>query len=102
MKKSKILEAIHESATSLHKTGAIPNLSMREFDKACLHDVHDMTAESIKSLREQQKVSQSVFAAYLNISISTIKKWEIGLKKPSGAALKLLNLIERNGLSAVA
>jgi putative transcriptional regulator len=101
MKKSKILDAVHETASGLHKARAISNTTMREFDKACLHDVHDMTSESIKLLREQQKVSQSVFAAYLNISISTIKKWEIGAKKPCGAALKLLNLIERNGLDAV-
>ncbi len=102
MRRSKILDAVYETASGLHKAGAISNTTMREFDKVCLHDVHDMTSESIRLLREQQKVSQSVFAAYLNISISTIKKWEAGEKKPSGTALKLLNLIARNGLDAVA
>ncbi len=102
MKRSKILDAVYETALGLHKARAISNTTMREFDKVCLHDVHDITSEGIKLLRERLKVSQAVFAAYLNLSISTIKKWEIGAKKPSGAALKLLNLIERNGLDAVA
>jgi len=37
----------------------------------------------------------------LNTSVSTIQKWELGDKKPSGPSLKLLNLLERKGLHAV-
>ncbi len=44
--------------------------------------------------------SQAVFAAYLNTSVSTVQKWEIGEKSPSGPALKLLNIVERKGLKA--
>jgi hypothetical protein len=46
-------------------------------------------------------VSQAVFAAVLNTSLSTVQKWEVGDKKPSGPSLKLLNLIERKGLEAI-
>jgi putative transcriptional regulator len=42
-----------------------------------------------------------VFAAYLNTSVSTVQKWEIGEKTPSGPALKLLNIVERKGLKAL-
>jgi len=42
-----------------------------------------------------------VFAAVLNTSLSTVQKWEVGDKKPSGPSLKLLNLIERKGLEAI-
>jgi putative transcriptional regulator len=52
-------------------------------------------------LREKAKISQAVFAAYLNTSVSTVQKWEIGEKKPSGIALKLLNIVERNGLDVL-
>jgi putative transcriptional regulator len=52
-------------------------------------------------LREKAHVSQAVFAAVLNTSLSTVQKWEIGDKKPSGPSLKLLNIIERKGLEAV-
>jgi putative transcriptional regulator len=60
-----------------------------------------MPPRRIKSLRESAHVSQAVFAAVLNTSVSTVQKWEVGDKKPSGPSLKLLNLIERKGLEAV-
>lgn len=55
----------------------------------------------IKSLRERARISQAVLADVLNTSLSTVQKWEVGDKKPSGPSLKLLNLIERKGLEAV-
>lgn len=74
---------------------------MAEFDALCHLDVHEMPPQQIKSLRERAHVSQAVFAAVLNTSVSTVQKWEIGDKKPSGPSLKLLNLIERKGLDSV-
>jgi DNA-binding transcriptional regulator YiaG len=49
----------------------------------------------IRQLRENAHLSQAVFAAVLNTSVSTVQKWEIGNKKPSGPSMKLLNLIDR-------
>jgi putative transcriptional regulator len=43
-----------------------------------------------------------VFAALLNTSVSTVQKWEVGQKKPTGTALKLLHLVQQNGLGIVA
>ncbi len=99
--KSKILDAVHQTATGLHKSGVIADVTMRDFDKLCLQPVRLMQPAQIKKLREQAKLSQSVFAAYLNTSVSTVQKWEIGEKKPSGIALKLLNIVERNGLDVL-
>lgn len=99
--KSKILDAVHQTASGLHQSGAITDTTMREFDKLCLHPVHPLQPAQIRQLREQAKISQAVFAAYLNTSVSTVQKWEIGEKKPSGTALKLLNLVERNGLEVL-
>jgi putative transcriptional regulator len=47
-------------------------------------------------------MSQAVFAAVLNTSVSTVQKWEIGEKRPSGPSLKLSNVIERKGVDALA
>jgi putative transcriptional regulator len=52
----------------------------------------------IKELRERYRVSQPVFARYLNTSESTVEKWETGAKKPSGMALKLLAVVQKHGL----
>lgn len=60
-----------------------------------------MPPQKIKSLRESANLSQAVFASVLNISVSTVQKWEVGDKKPSGPSLKLLDLIERKGLEVV-
>lgn len=100
-RKSRILQEVHEMASDLHRIGLIDKRRMREFDALCHLDVHEMPPQKIKSLREQARLSQAVFAAVLNTSISTVQKWEIGDKKPSGPSLKLLNLIERKGLEAV-
>lgn len=100
-RKSRIMEEIHETAHGLHGAGLISKRRMGEFDALCHLDVHEMAPHKIKSLREQAHVSQAVFAAVLNTSVSTVQKWEIGDKKPSGPSLKLLNLIERKGLESV-
>ncbi|MDX0178924.1 helix-turn-helix domain-containing protein, partial [Sinorhizobium meliloti] len=52
----------------------------------------------IKALRENNHVSQPVFARYLNTSESTVQKWETGAKRPSGPALKLLSIVRKHGL----
>jgi len=99
--KSRILEEIHETAQGLHGAGLISKRRMLEFDVLCHLDVHEMQPQQIKSLRERARFSQAVFAAALNISLSTVQKWEVGDKKPSGSSLKLLNLIERKGMDVV-
>ncbi len=99
--KRRILAEIHESARGLHGAGLISKRRMREFDALCQLDIEDMPAEKIKALREEAHVSQAVFAAVLNTSVSTVQKWEVGDKRPSGPSLKLLNLIERKGLEAL-
>ena len=102
MAKSRILNEVYETASGLHASGVFSEVTMRHFDKLCLAPVHDMQPQDIQNLRKRAKISQAVFAAYLNTSVSTVQKWEIGEKKPSGIALKLLNLIEQKGLEVVA
>ena len=58
--------------------------------------------EEIKQNRETSRVSQAVFAALLNTSVSTMQKWEIGQKRPTGTALKLLHLVKSKGLESIA
>ena len=61
-----------------------------------------MKPKQIKTLREREHVSQTVFANYLNVTPNLVSKWERGEKRPSGPALKLLSLVEKHGLSVVA
>lgn len=99
---SKILKELHDTAKDMHKIGTLDTTTMREFDALCLRPVKRLSAKQIKSLRISYKLSQPVFAAYLNISPSTVRQWENGDKEPSGPSLKLLNIVRDKGLSAVA
>lgn len=99
--KSDAFEAIHSSATALYKVGAIDKTTMRHFDESCLTSPPVLKPEQIKKLRLRLRVSQPVFARYLNTSESTIEKWETGAKQPGGMALKLLSVIEKHGLEAL-
>jgi putative transcriptional regulator len=94
--------AIHETMGALYKVGAIDKRTMRQFDDACLTSVEPLTPKQIKALREREHVSQTVFANYLNVTPNLVSKWERGEKRPSGPALKLLSLVEKYGIAAVA
>ena len=100
--KSAILEAVHETATGLYKAGVMDQVTLREFDRLCLPPVEPLQPMQIKQIRETSRVSQAVFAALLNTSLSTVQKWEIGQKRPTGTALKLLHLVQKRGLEVVA
>jgi putative transcriptional regulator len=100
--KSDIKGAIHEIASGLHGVGLIDKQTMRRFDDSCLTPIHEFNADQIRALREREDVSQAVFASYLNVTKDSVSKWERGEKKPAGPSLKLLSLVERKGLAAIA
>lgn len=50
-------------------------------------------AEQIAELRKRLRMSQSVFAATLNVSPKTVQSWEQGLRQPADAALRMLQVI---------
>ena len=100
--RSDAFAAIHESALALHGVGAIDKATMRKFDESCIAKTPTFEATEIKQIRERAKVSQPIFAMYLNTSDSTIQKWEAGTKKPSGMALKLFDIVHKHGIGVLA
>jgi putative transcriptional regulator len=97
-----VMAAIHETMAALRKVGAIDKQTMRCFDGACLTPVPLLSPKQIRAVREREHVSQAVFANYLNVTPNLVSRWERGEKRPSGVALKLLSLIEKHGIAAVA
>ncbi len=94
-----ILDTVHETAKGLQDAGVINSTTMRKFDLLCLEPAKKMSKREVKRIRLSVKVSQPVFAQYLNVSPSTVKKWEAGEKHPSGASLRLLQLVDNSGLA---
>lgn len=100
--KSDALASLHRMMEDLHDAGAIDKQTKRHFDTGCLTPIHEFTPDQIKALRAREEVSQRVFALYLGVTKDSVSQWERGQKKPAGAALKLLSLVEKNGLEAIA
>jgi putative transcriptional regulator len=63
-----------------------------------------MRAEEVVRLRLDHEMSQALFARLLNVSIKTVQSWEQGTRKPSQAALRLIQIFgeDLNGLLRVA
>lgn len=99
--RSPILDAVHEGARDLHSAGFIDMRTMREYDALCLAPVPQYSSAKIRALRARHRISQAVFATVLNTSLSTVRQWEIGEKRPSGPSLKLLNLLDKKGLEVL-
>ncbi|WP_082783684.1 DNA-binding transcriptional regulator [Snodgrassella sp. CFCC 13594] len=50
----------------------------------------------VAELRLRMGLSQNKFARKLGISVNTLKSWEQGQRKPSGAANVLLQLLDKH------
>jgi putative transcriptional regulator len=100
MRKS-IAASITETVSDLHNSGLVDDITMRNIENLCVPEVQEYTPENIISIRKKFKLSQAALASLFNISPSTVQKWEQGNKKPAGASKKLLDIMERKGISAL-
>jgi putative transcriptional regulator len=100
--RSSLMASIHETAEGLHVAGIMNKRTMREFDDMCLTPVQPLKPKEIRAVRLREGASQAVFARYLNVTTGLVSQWERGEKHPQGASLKLLTLVAKNGLQAVA
>ena len=100
--RSKLAGVVHRAAEGLSRAGALDKTTMREFDAMCLTTVQELSKHEIKQVRMANNVSQEVFANYLNMTPTLVSQWERGEKKPSGPSLKLLSLVKKKGLEAIA
>lgn len=58
--------------------------------------VKQYEAEDVKKIRKSTGMSQKLFANYMGVSDKTVEAWEAGTNCPSGAASRLLNMMEMN------
>src|SRR5690554_5032977 len=99
--RSRLLDEVRETAGDLHKFGLISKRRLEEYDALCRTDDSRLPAPDIRQIRLQAQMSQAVFAAVLNVSVSSVQKWESGEKKPAGASLKLLHLVKRKSIEVL-
>lgn len=105
-KSSRLTKALLETAKDMLDGGILKEkeykkITMRHLGKKNLPKIDPMTSAEIRALREKAHLSQAAFASYLNLTVGYISQLERGLKKPTGAALALLNVVRRKGFNAI-
>lgn len=99
---SRFMACVHKTAGGLHEANVMDKRTMRQFDELCLTPIKPLQPEEIRTLRQPKHASQAVFARHLNVTIGLFSQWERGGKHPQVASLKLLSLVAKNGLEAIA
>jgi len=92
--RNKIKNAMGETISDIIKNGGKTSFTEKEL-KSLNVDIPqvNLAANDIRKIRDQIHLSQAVFAKLLNVSLSTIRQWEQGVKKPSGSTQVLLELL---------
>lgn len=100
---SRMLSELLETASGLNKYGVLSKTDMAKMKMLC-EPPPEYTPDRVIAIRTGiAKMSQAVFASVLNVSVSTVQKWEssVAHKHPGGAAAKLLQLVESKGVDAL-
>ncbi|MCD6680236.1 MAG: transcriptional regulator [Burkholderiaceae bacterium] len=103
VEEARMLHELLETAGELNSYGVMSKAKLATLRLLC-ETPPTYTPERVLAIRTTiAKMSQSVFAAFLNVSVSTVQKWEspAANRHPSGAAAKLLQLVEAKGVDAL-
>ena len=105
-KPSGLTKALLETADDMRKGGLLDDvahekITMRLIGEKALPAARPISSGDIRAIRERAKMSQAVFAHYLNVTVGYISQLERGARRPSGAALALLKVIRRKGIDAI-
>jgi len=105
-KPGRLTQALLETAKDMQQAGILTDeaygkITMRHLGVKDRADLEPLTGEDIRAIREEANMSQAVFAHYLNVTVGYVSQLERGAKRPTGAALKLLNVIQRKGIEAI-
>jgi putative transcriptional regulator len=94
-----------EMAEGMHASGIMDDAAYEKITMRHPHHVggppEPLTGDDIRTMREQARMSQAVFAHLLNLTTGYVSQLERGVKRPTGAALVLLNVIRRKGIDAI-
>ena len=92
-----IKNAIGETVQDMVNSGATVSFTKKELDSLgiIIPDVQ-ITKSQIQAIRKRMNLSQPVFARLLNVSVSSIRQWEQGKRRPTGSTKVLLELLEKS------
>ena len=76
-----------------YERGNLPNVRVR---KVTIAPLNTYTDKEIKAIRTQHNMTQKLFAEALGVSRKTVEAWESGTNRPSGAASRMLGLLQQD------
>ena len=102
---SRLAKALLETADDMRRAGIMDGethakITVRHLGKPTI-TAEPISGDEIRQVREQAHLSQAVFARFLNVTTGYVSQLERGTKRPTGAALALLNVIRRKGIEVV-
>ena len=105
-KPSRLARELVETAEGMHRAGLLDRatydkITLRHLRPLGVPKVSAVTGQQIRAMRERANMSQAVFARHLNLTVGYVSQLERGAKRPTGAALALLNVIKRKGIEAI-
>jgi putative transcriptional regulator len=105
-KPSRLTQALLETAGDMRTAGILDKathdrITVRHLGAEKTPKMAPLRPAQIRAMRERANMSQAVFARYLNLTVGYVSQLERGTKRPTGAALALLNVIRRKGIEAV-
>jgi putative transcriptional regulator len=107
-KTSRLTKELLETARDMHKSGLLTKAAHNKITirHLAVSDIPasvtaSISGDDIRAIREQAKLSQAVFARFLNVTAGYVSQLERGDKTPLGSTLVLLNVIRRKGIDAI-
>ena len=105
-KTNRVAEAILEMNDDQLRSGLIDKaehekITIRHMGVRGLGMSMPISGEDVRIMREQAHMSQAAFARVLNLTVGYVSQLERGVRKPTGPALSLLNVIRRKGVEAI-
>lgn len=85
----RLIASLEEGLEVLRSGGELPSTFV-----ATPPDPAPFESRQLVNLRKRYAMTQSVLAAFLNVSDKTVESWEQGTRKPNGAALRLLQIMD--------
>jgi putative transcriptional regulator len=98
--KDNLGDLLVQSLTELHDglSGRSGKLTVRTVE---IPEPNSYSAEDLHALRNKLQLSQALFARLLGVSKKLVEAWEVGTRKPSPMACRLLDAVSRNPTSFI-
>ena len=85
--KQGLIEAIE------YERGNLANVRVR---KVTVAPLPAYSSHEVKAIRAEQNMTQKLFAEALGVSAKTVQSWEAGTNSPSGAASRILAILQQD------